>query len=354
MDIPMYEKATAVTCPKGVKVFNAFCVTQVDGYKVPMPRIDSVTAKEFMTCKRVNQTELLASHHNVGKCICQNDTEWIKLNTATNKVYTMNGQKYPARGIGEPIPLWSVLEAASKKTVATSSATDIVNALKHEYLKTYYTSKKFPWTLVNEPLNFLTLDTKAHHTTLPAVLSKVGTTVPTSKCLAADITTCHQYYSLNWDYFLVSDVCNKVQPVDICFGTHACLCSNGFYKVSKAMPAPTTAQKATFLEKTWATATFPAATKYTPYVYPKTDTSKEATALVHHKKKDDDDDWWKLFLIILGIDIFLAMIGGAILLWKHRKDKEEDKVAAEPTTVQELPQETAMGTEAGEAPSAAP
>lgn len=52
-----------------------------------------------------------------------------------------------------------------------------------------------------------------------------------------DKLTCDLHYELDWNYRLTSVIdCVDVLVKDPCFGTNACFCDNGYYKVAETMP----------------------------------------------------------------------------------------------------------------------
>lgn len=57
----------------------------------------------------------------------------------------------------------------------------------------------------------------------------------TKNCLTS--LTCDLHYELDWNYRLTSVMdCADAETKDPCYGTNACFCDNGYYKVSEAMP----------------------------------------------------------------------------------------------------------------------
>ena len=50
---------------------------------------------------------------------------------------------------------------------------------------------------------------------------------------------CDLMYDSSWDFRLRAELsCEEAKKKNPCYGTHACLCSNGYYHVSSSMPKP--------------------------------------------------------------------------------------------------------------------
>lgn len=92
-------------------------------------------------------------------------------------------------------------------------------------------SKNRPARVVNSPVNALK-----------------GLPVPTAFKYSTNVTdyakncvtslTCDLHYELDWNYRLTSVTeCAKAATADPCFGTNACFCDNGYYRVAQTMPA---------------------------------------------------------------------------------------------------------------------
>lgn len=53
-----------------------------------------------------------------------------------------------------------------------------------------------------------------------------------------DKITCDLHYEKDWTYRLRKDfTCDEAEKLDICFATNACVCDNGYYKISADMPS---------------------------------------------------------------------------------------------------------------------
>ena len=63
--------------------------------------------------------------------------------------------------------------------------------------------------------------------------------------------TCELYYELDWDYYLRQTWNCLDEQNDPCWGTHACLCDNDYYRFSAAMLAPTEDQQLKLLTDVW-------------------------------------------------------------------------------------------------------
>ena len=54
----------------------------------------------------------------------------------------------------------------------------------------------------------------------------------------SNLVSCDLFYDTDWNYRLrVELFCADAVQRDPCFATNACLCNNGYFKVSDAMPA---------------------------------------------------------------------------------------------------------------------
>ena len=52
-----------------------------------------------------------------------------------------------------------------------------------------------------------------------------------------DFVTCDLHYELSYEIYLRMEfTCEELTTADPCFGTYACICNNGFTRVSKTMP----------------------------------------------------------------------------------------------------------------------
>ena len=93
-----------------------------------------------------------------------------------------------------------------------------------------------------------------------------------------------------------------------------------------------------------------------PAVKPTTPVKKTTTpaAVVKKENKDDDIKDWHIIVIVLGSALLIAAIFAAVWFYKRRQAAaKEAKVGVDtPTVIEALPQETALGTEMGEVPSA--
>ena len=60
----------------------------------------------------------------------------------------------------------------------------------------------------------------------------------TDTCEEPETTiTCDMHYELDWYYRLrYEGTCGTVEADDPCFATSACVCSNGYYRLSESMP----------------------------------------------------------------------------------------------------------------------
>lgn len=53
----------------------------------------------------------------------------------------------------------------------------------------------------------------------------------------SDFLTCDIHYELSYEIYLrMNFTCEELTTADPCFGTYACICDNGFTKISKTMP----------------------------------------------------------------------------------------------------------------------
>ena len=90
---------------------------------------------------------------------------------------------------------------------------------------------------INDPVN------EGKPYTLPQLYYSPDVDSVQENCTTGDdaAITCDLHYKLNWDYLLTAQIaCPDIesQTVDPCFGTHACLCTNGFFRVAQNMPDP--------------------------------------------------------------------------------------------------------------------
>ena len=70
---------------------------------------------------------------------------------------------------------------------------------------------------------------------LPAVLTNAEVTTYTKNCLSN--IECDLHYELDWTYRLTATMtCDEATTKDPCFGTQACLCDNGYYRIALNMP----------------------------------------------------------------------------------------------------------------------
>ena len=62
--------------------------------------------------------------------------------------------------------------------------------------------------------------------------------MPTIASKCESVITCDIHYKLDWSYLArISDYsCSLAIENDPCFGSHACLCNNGYFRISSAMP----------------------------------------------------------------------------------------------------------------------
>lgn len=80
--------------------------------------------------------------------------------------------------------------------------------------------------LVNHPIN----------PSMPFM--KTNADVPTINISCQNTLSCDLHYALDWIYLarLENINCADVLQIDPCFGTHACICNNGYFRISEAMP----------------------------------------------------------------------------------------------------------------------
>lgn len=85
-------------------------------------------------------------------------------------------------------------------------------------------------TIVNHPIN----DGKPEY--LPAVIT--NSDIPTIDKGCSSRITCDVHYEQDWSYRLQKEMtCDEAVKTDVCFVSYACVCSNGYYRITADMPA---------------------------------------------------------------------------------------------------------------------
>ena len=109
---------------------------------------------------------------------------------------------------------------ASKESGTPNYAKDMIGYIT--------TNKSRSKRLVNNEIN------KDDDITLPRVYHDDGLLRPSS---CGDRVSCDLLYDLDWRYRLRAELsCSEAVDRDPCFATNACLCNNGYFAVSAAMP----------------------------------------------------------------------------------------------------------------------
>ena len=141
--------------------------------------------------------------------------------------------------------------------------------------------------LVNHPIN----------PGMPAFLTNQD--VPTIDLECQETLSCDLHYNLDWYYLArMEDLnCAEVVQKDPCFGSHACICTNGYFRISEAMPE-----------------------KPDDYIG---DAQALAVAKAQEdgnssKSSDSSDDDWVIPVVISSIFVFLIGIGIGIFCFMKR------------------------------------
>ena len=164
--------------------------------------------------------------------------------------------------------------------------------------------------LVNHPVN----------PGMPAF--KTNQDVPTIDHGCQEKLSCDLHYNMDWYYLArVTDLnCADVVQIDPCFGTQACICSNGYVRISEAMPE----QPDDYIGDAQASA------------------DAKVQELDNGESGDDgSDDGWVVPVVITCVIVFLVGLGFGIFFFMKRL-KARKVASMSKTPIAPLPQTTQM------------
>ena len=132
--------------------------------------------------------------------------------------------------------------------------------------------------------------------------------VPSIDTNCQSLLSCDIPYRLDWTFLARLDNldCSTVSVTDPCFGSHACICDNGYFKISKDMPEkPDDYQGDSDILA-----------------------AAEAQELETNSDSDDSsDDGWVIPVVITIVILVLGGAGvGAFFLYKRMKAKKEARM----------------------------
>ena len=133
---------------------------------------------------------------------------------------------------GKALPLTPKLPVAAYDTFVNAAGQRVTPNYAREvlgYLSSQATPSGTPLNVVNEPFN-------DRLTTEPATFIESTSRRNPAHCIGN--VQCELHYNLDWSYRLrVNAACSDADTADICFGTDACLCNNGYFRVERRMPS---------------------------------------------------------------------------------------------------------------------
>ena len=166
-----------------------------------------------------------------------------------------------------------------------------------------------PSTVVNHPVN----DGKPD--AIPAIKYNPQAPEVSTNCDNENTNeiTCDLYYELDWSFYFTSkSTCFMLEKakLDPCFGTFACLCDNGYFRVSENMPDPNVEQAEVLIETEWEPVIAEPVEEEEEEEVPVIEEPSGiiTTVTVKEKSEDDDDNTATIALIVIGVVLFTVVL----------------------------------------------
>ena len=192
------EYSTCLECT--CSVFELQCVEQY--LKTNLNTLRSRSYTESQECKN---------------CVCNSDSAaWAyNLNEKNEQMYPMTPKI--------PVPRPNVIATASRQSTTPNYAKDLLSYIgigmqPESDAQNSYVFHEDNARFISQPIEFYVDINRA------------------SPARCTGNVSCDLHYRSNWDYRLRAQAqCNSQEAEDMCFGTQACICDNGYYKVGSSM-----------------------------------------------------------------------------------------------------------------------
>lgn len=177
------------------------------------------------------------------ECVCNNDEQrWTTLTQDAN-----GGVPFP-KPLHIPLPPYETLQQAFVELNAPSSPTktdagqDIGESSENSSVQESETTKLY--SALFKEFKSIQLaggySRLANHAINPSsfVQSTTNSKVPSISAKCVGTIQCDLHYKLDWNFLArVSSLsCSEISSIDPCFGSDACICSNGYLRLRKDMP----------------------------------------------------------------------------------------------------------------------
>ena len=306
------------------KAFDLMCLRRSG------PELDVITleSKYFEQSRECPSTE----------CICNTSVDW----PAATYVATTDGSLLSEPALAD-VPTYPELELAAKFDMQTSKFDRPTpeTALYKEIMG--LNGSDAASDPINDPVN----EGKPYN--LPQLYYNPNVGSVQENCTAEEgeeakstSVTCDLHYKLNWDYLLTAQIaCTDIlsNTIDPCFGTHACLCTNGFFRVATNMPEP----PVTYLGTSNATTlrTYQAFLRARASLEKDKTGDKETTDGSKEDFKSDSDglNGVEIAGIVIGV-VAALVLAIALMQFGIKKYRKKQAGQQSVTKVQPLPQQT--------------